>query len=185
MTNVDTNHSIIQDVLSEVTSRINRLFHKQTYDLLTVLRQPTPQKVSKVITTGATTGTIGGGLYTAAVDPVELYRAPMSHEAWINRLSITSSFNGPKNPLAQGQIMISNSLGQVVYFTPIGGVTVPVIFTEGRLFAPHLAAGEALVVQADGLTQGMPIRFDLQLVLVKGESPDTPRDVPGHMNILD
>lgn len=183
MTNVDTNHNIIQDVLSSITSSLGKLFFKQTYDLLTVLRQPTPQKVSTVLTVSGT-GLLGSGPVTSQ-NPATIWQCPMSHEAWVNRLAVTSPGYFGSNAMTSGYMILNNSLGQLVYFLPIGTNVAPVLFTEGRLSAPHLAAGESLTVYGSGLPNGAQIRFDLQLVLVEGVSPDTPRHNPRNMNILD
>lgn len=140
--------------------------------LVTVLRTPTPVKVSKVLQIDPS-GCIGGNI--DPVDPFIVYRTPMSHEAWINRITITSPEHPPANPLVSGEVYITGSTaGEIILFLPISGCVAPVQAPEGRLSAPHLNPGEEIRVSGDLLPAGHHLRFDLQIMLVTGISEYTP-----------
>lgn len=158
--------------LKQVWDALTGLFVHQNKQLLTVLRTPTPVKISQVFTVSAS-GCIGGGLDTP--DPEIIYRCPISHEGWINRITITSPEHHPASPLTQGEALITGSTaGEVILFLPISGAVAPIQAPEGRLSAPHLNPGEEVRIVADMLPVGHHLRFDLQIMLVTGVSEYTP-----------
>jgi hypothetical protein len=156
------------------------LLHNQE-QMMTVLRTPTPVKVSKVVRVD-TNGCIGGGI--DAPDPFEIYRCPMSQEAWLNRITV-SSF--PKYtsaaPLSTGDIYgLGSTAGEIIFFLPQNSVVAPVQLAEGRLSAPHLNPGEIAGVVGSLLPVGIQLRFDLQVMLVTGVSEYTPpKFAPGEL----
>ena len=150
--------------------------------MMTVLRTPTPVKISHV-TPVAPNGCIGGGI--DAPDPFEIYRCPMSQEAWINRITVTAFPKYTSSaPLATGDIYgIGSTAGEIVFFLPINSVVAPVQIAEGRLSAAHLNPGEVLGVVGSSLPPGILIRFDLQILLVTGVSQYTPpKFAPGEVS---
>jgi hypothetical protein len=84
----------------QITQAIANLFLPHHKELLTQLRVPTPMKVSKLLTISAA-GTIGGSVALPTLDQI-IYTAPMSSEAWLHRITITSPENGPANPIGGG-----------------------------------------------------------------------------------
>lgn len=161
--------SVLRQVVQAITSLVIPI-HKE---LITTLRTPTPLKVSKTFLVDVN-GCIGHGLDTP--DPEELYRCPMSAEAWVHRISITVPNHGPAQPLTAGEIMCYGSTaGEVIFFLPYHGDIAPIQIIEGRLSAPHLNAGELMYIVGDQLTPGISIRIDLQIVLNQGVSEYTPR----------
>lgn len=159
------------EVLSDGLESLKQLLGLQQQDLVTILRQPSPIKVTKVVTADAS-GNIGGTI--AAPNPVMLFQIPMSHEGWINRVTASSPGHGPGAPLTAGEVWVTTNTGVPIFFLPIGGSVAPVIISEGRISAPHLSAGEQVVLSADGLGAGTVLRLDFQIVLVTGVSGDTP-----------
>jgi hypothetical protein len=165
----DNGNSIWQQAWNALAGLLNN----NQKDLLTILRTPTPVKISKVLTVDSS-GCIGGGLDTP--DPVELYRCPMSHEAWLNRITITSPEHHPTTPLTTGEAyIIGSTSGEIILFLPINGNVAPVQAPEGRLSAPHLNPGEVVAVVGDQLPVGNHLRFDFQIMLVTGISEYTPK----------
>lgn len=145
-------------------------------ELLTILKVPTPIKIVTVVTT-LPDGCIGSGLDDMS-NPDTLWECPTSHEAWVHRILVTSPAYGPASPLASGQILLFGSNGAIVSWTPQPGMennVIPgIVEQEGRFSAAHLNAGERLQVVGDQLPPDIKVRFDLQINLVSGISPDTP-----------
>lgn len=157
----------------EVFRAISNLILPVNRELITMLRTPTPIKVSKQFIVDAN-GCIGHGLDTP--DPEELYRCPASAEAWLHRISITVPNYGPAQPLTAGEIVCTGSTaGEVIFFLPYQGDIAPIQIIEGRLSAPHLNPGEVAQIVGDQLTPGISIRIDLQIILDQGISEFTPR----------
>lgn len=149
------------------------IWHKE---FITTLKIQTPVKFMKVVTV-LPDGCIGSGVDDPSY-PEILYECPMSHEAWLHRIIATSPSYTPANPLAQGQILLFGSAGQIISWTPQPGsennVLPALIEREGTQSSAHLSAGEKLYVVGDQLTPDIKVRFDLQIQLVSGISPDTP-----------
>jgi len=162
----------IQDAAQGIFNGLKGIFTGQQ-SLISILRQPTPIKVTYSVTADGS-GTIGGGLLTP--NPVVLWQCPESHEAWINRVAVRSPGHGPSAPLQTGQVYVTGSTsGELLFFLPIGGSIAPIQVTEGRLSAAHLNPGERIEIAADGLGATTSLRFDFQIILVTGISSDTPR----------
>jgi hypothetical protein len=166
-----TNPTFLDEFTEGFFASLKRLFTGHQRSLITILRQPSPIKITEFVTANSS-GTIGGGFTTP--NPVLLWQCPMSHEAWINRFTITSPQYSPANALTTGEAMFMTNLSTPVYFLPIGGDVAPVQINEGRLSAPHFSAGEQLVVVGDALPANVSLRVDLQITLVSGLSADTP-----------
>jgi len=166
----------ISDIIQDLFQGVTTLFTGHHRELINTLRVPTPVKVSNVQIADAS-GVIGGGLSGGGgVPQSHIYRCPMSHEAWLHRITITSPGASPKAPLTTGQVMlVGQTSGEVIAFLPISGAIAPVQIVEGRLSAPHLNAGETVIVLADSLPANTALRFDLQIGLVTGISEYTPR----------
>lgn len=163
----------IADFINQGVQAISNLLVGSNKELITLLRTPSPIKVTKTITVDPS-GCIGGGFDQP--NPVDLYRCPMSAEAWLHIISITVPDYGPAQPLEQGQILCSGTTaGEPIFFLPLRGDVAPIQMKEGRLSAPHLNNGEAAVLVGDQLPPGISMRFDLQVVLVTGLSQYTPR----------
>jgi len=165
--------NILQQALQAITNLI-----LPTHDeLITLLRTPTPVKVVKMFTVGAG-GNIGGSVTMPDLSQI-VYTAPMSSEAWLHRISISSPEHGPATPIvAPAEILLFGSNGEIVLMVPENASTsqvAPVQFIEGRLSAPHLSPGESLTISGDGLTAGNHIRIDLQFSLVQGITEFTPK----------
>lgn len=168
----------MSDIIKEAVNALGGLFVRHHKDLITVLRQPTPIKITRSVTSDAG-GLIGGGwsLLTGANSrPVPLWECPMSHEAWINRIVIEAAGYMPANPYTTGNIKLMSSSGVPIQYFPIGGVIAPVVVTEGRLSAPHLNSGEYLAIQGESLLVGVQFTINMQIVLVTGVSSDAPKD---------
>lgn len=172
----------ISDALTSLGNFIGNIFVRNTRELITVLRQPTPLNITTAVTANAA-GVIGGGLTTP--DPVTLFQCPMSHEAWINRIAISSPSAKPNAPLVTGQAMcIGSTAGEMIFFLPIAGTVAPILITEGRLSAAQLNEGERMLFSADTLPANTTLKIDLQIVLVTGVSVDTPASRDGKvMNV--
>lgn len=169
----------IFDLVREAVNGIGGLLTGQHKDAMTILRQPTPIKITRAVTSDAS-GLIGGGwsLLTGANSrPVPLWECPMAMEAWINRIVIDAAGYMPANPYTTGNIRLISSSGVPIQYFPIAGTIAPVIVTEGRLSAPHLTSGEYLAIQGESLLVGIQFTINLQIVLVTGVTTDTPRDV--------
>lgn len=145
-------------------------------ELITILRTPTPIKVSRVFLTDSN-GCIGKGLDTPF--PESIYTAPMSAEAWVHRITIYCPEHHPSTPLSTGELLFTGSTaGEVIWFLPEqpdNTQIAPMSAYEGSLSAPHLNPGEDLLLVGDQLPPGIHIRVDLQLVLRQGVSEYTPR----------
>ena len=153
-------------------------------ELITSIKMPTPIKIVNSFTTGSN-GIIGGGLNNLSIAGT-IWECPMSHEAWLHRINITSPQYTPISQLDTGQLLLFGSSGEIITWTPGGpgqqpviggtqGVVLPIaVEIEGRFSAPHLSPGERLLVVGDTLPSNVTIRFDLQINLVAGISPDTP-----------
>lgn len=162
-----------KNILQEAIQAITNLILPTNRELITLLRTPTPIKVTRSFTTSAS-GVIGGGLN--APDPQLIYTCPMSAEAWLHRISITAPGYGPAAPLKTGQIMcLGSTSGEVIFFLPQAGTVAPVQIVEGRASAPHLNSGETCGIVGDGLPNNISIRIDLQLTLLTGLSEFTPK----------
>ena len=162
-----------ESILGQALNAIANLILPVNKELVTMLRAPTPIKVSQVFTADSN-GCIGGGLDTPS--PVDLYRTPMSSEAWLNRITITCPDHGPAEPLTSGELVCMGSTsGEIIFFLPNHGDIAPLQIVEGRLSAPHLNAGEVASIVADQLPPGTHLRIDLQITLVSGLSEYTPR----------
>src|SRR5215469_4341604 len=160
------------NALQQAVQAISNLILPQNRELITLLRQPSPVKVTRVHTVAAN-GTIG-------VNALEwLYICPMSTEAWLNRISISSPQHLPSSPLTTGYLICTGSnAGEIIFSLPEAGInnnTLPAQFIEGRVSAPHLSPGETAYIVGGGLTAGDQIRFDLQITLVQGVSEFTPK----------
>lgn len=145
-------------------------------EVITILQVPTPIKIIQTVTT-LSDGCIGSGVDDPSL-PETIWECPMSHEAWIHRILITSSAYTAANPLDTGQILLFGSTGEMIAWSPQPGSennVIPITASiEGRFSAPHLSPGERLYVVGDQLPPNVQIRFDLQINLVAGISPDTP-----------
>lgn len=160
-------------LFKEVTQALTNLIMPTQHDLITLIRTPTPIKFSKTFQVGAD-GTIGGGI--ANPNWQELYRCPVSTEAWLHRISIWSPSYPPAAPLQTGQILCTGSTaGEIIFWLPQAGSVCPIQIVEGRLSAPHLNSGEVAQIVGDTLPAGITIRIDLQLIRTTGISQDTPR----------
>lgn len=170
---------VISDVFRDSLQAIGRWIVGSNKEILTVMRQPTPIKISS--TQQAVGGVIGGGL--ANPQPVTVWSSPLSHEAWINRITITVPGYTPASPLTTGQIMLTGSTSnEILAFAPVVGMVAPLLITEGRLSAAHLNTGEQILMYADGLPANALVRLDFQIVLVTGVSSDVPKnDFQRHM----
>jgi len=180
----------IGDLIRDAVNGIGNIFMKGNRDVITTLRQPTPIKITRTVTSDSG-GFIGGG-FSALTNPrpVPLWECPMSHEAWINRLVVEAITYMPANPYTTGNIKLLSSTGNSIYFLPISGVIAPIVITEGRLSAPHLNSGEYISILGEGLLVGIQFKLDMQIVLVSGVSSDTPRqqiysNVAGNVEVLD
>jgi hypothetical protein len=160
-------------VFSQVMTAITNLILPVQKELITVLRTPTPIKVAQVFTADLN-GCIGGGLDTP--NPVAIYTAPLSTEAWIHRIAITCPDHGPASPLTTGQALcMGSTAGEIIFFLPNHGDIAPLQIVEGHMSAPHLNPGETAGLVADQLPAGTHLRIDMQIVLTAGMSDFTPR----------
>lgn len=165
----------------EMLQAISNLILPTQRELITIMRTPTPIKVSRTFTTDAN-GCIGHGLDTP--DPVELYRCPMSAEAWLHRISITVPDYGPAQPLDTGELVcVGSTAGEILFFLPYHGDIAPIQIVEGHLSAPHLNNGEVAGIVGDQMPPNITLRMDLQIVLTQGLTDYTPRtNSPTNLN---
>ena len=166
------------NALQQAIQAIKNLIIPTHEELITQLRAPTPVKVSRLFTIGAN-GMIGGGVALPTLDQI-VYSTPMSSEAWLHRITITSPEHGPASPIVSPAeiILIGSTFGEIILSLPEIASTYQVAprqFVEGRLSAPHLDRGENLCLNGDGLPAGAHLRIDLQIVLVTGTSEFTPK----------
>lgn len=179
------NSSGIGQIFVEGFRAINNLLFANHRELITVLRTPTPVKIARSVQADDH-GCIGSGL--DAPNPREIWRCPMSTEAWLHRITITSPDYTPNNPLTEGQLLFTGGTGQVIIFTPQPPETnvLPAQFVEGHLSAPHLSSGETLLLVGDQLPADLLLRVDLQVLLNTGISEFTPRQSsPTNINAKD
>lgn len=160
-----------QTVLDVIKDALT-IFNVVRQDVITRLRAPTPIKIVQNLVTDEH-GCLGMGLDTP--NPETIWECPMSHEAWLHRITVTSAQHPPINPQTGGEAYLLGSMGEIVSWLPHGGVFCPVQLLEGHRSSPHLAPGEQLQVVADQLPTGMHVRFDLQIVLETGVSEFTPK----------
>lgn len=167
-------------IWQQAWNAISGLLRNNQAQLVNILRTPTPVKVSRSFLIDPS-GCIGAGL--AQPMPHTIYQCPMSAEAWVTRITVTSPEHSPNNALVQGEIMVTGSTsGEVIFFLPLSGAIAPVQITEGRLSAPHLNPGEQMWIVGDQLPAGHHIRVDLQVMLVQGVSEYTPpKFAPGEV----
>jgi len=183
----DTQTNPVVNLIQDAVESLGKVLFRQQKDLITHLRQPTPINPTFVVQADAN-GVIGGGFNpTVLPSPVTLFQCPMSHEAWVNRISIRSPGRTPTSPLTQGQVLVTGTTtDEVIFFLPLAGQVAPVLITEGRLSAAQLNPGEKMILIADGLPANTALRFDFQIVLVTGVSEYTPRSQSGpDQGILD
>lgn len=160
------------NLLQEAIQAITNLILPTNKELITLLRTPTPVKITRSFAVDAN-GLIGGGL--AAPDPRFLYTCPISSEAWLHRITVTAPTYGPANPLKTGQIVcLGSTAGETIFFLPVGGSIAPVQIVEGRQSAPHLNPGETVGLVGDTLPASISLRVDLQIILVQGITEFTP-----------
>lgn len=171
----DTDSSI-SDFIRGVANNITGFLAGQQRELIRYLRVPTPQKVTFVVQADGT-GTIGGGF--ANPTPIFIYQCPVSQEAWIHRISVTSPSGTPKAPLTTGQLMAISGAGEPLFFLPTGGVVAPVTITEGRGSAAHLNPGSRMSIYGDSFPPNTALRFDLQILLDIGVSNYAPFQAGG------
>lgn len=156
-----------------MANAIGNLLFNNNRELLTILRTPTPIKFTKVLEVDPS-GCIGGGLDSP--NPVELYRAPPSAEAWLHRIVCTSPDYTPGNPLQAGELRCTGTTaGEPLFSLPHRGDVTDVYILEGHLSAPHLNPGEVAQIVGDQMPPGIHLRFDFQVTLVQGLSEYTPR----------
>jgi hypothetical protein len=158
--------------LVDIARDILNIFNIVRSDAITRLRTPTPIKTVTNLITDAN-GCIGHGLDTP--DPQTIFRCPSSHEAWINRITVTSPQYPPATPLTVGECLIIGSSGEIIAWLPREGDLAPVQILEGRLSAPHLNASEELQIVGDQMPVGISLRIDLQIILETGLSEFTPK----------
>ena len=159
---------LLGDLWQTTLDAVSKLFIQHTDRVIAAIRQPTPIKISRVVTADAS-GNIGGG-FSALTNsrPVPLWECPMAYEAWINRIVVDVPGFVPANPYNTGNVKLLSSTGNAIQYLPISGVIAPVVITEGRLSAPHLNSGEYLSILGEGLTVGTMLKFDMQIILVSG-----------------
>ena len=157
----------------EAFNALTSLFKRQHKELIRLIRIPTPQKVTFNVTADGT-GTIGGGFSNP--NPVFIYQCPMSSEAWIHRISISSPSYFPKTPLTTGQLFFVGGSGELIFFLPVSGNIAPLVMAEGYASAAHLNAGSRISVYGDSFPANVSLRLDLQISLVQGVSEYTPLD---------
>ena len=182
---MDDSNSLIGDLVKMIVNH-----NKKIGDLITILQTPTPIKITRTFTSDGN-GQIGGGLVGGiSAFPLDIFAAPTSHEVWVNRFSITSPGYSPRAALQQGELMITGShSSEPIFWTPFLTaaplLVLPVQFSgQGRLSAPHLNAGEKMQVVGDNLPAGTIVRFDMQMVLVTGVSPDAPKSLDELSSIM-
>lgn len=191
----DPNEASSQEQDNPITKAVeavtNLFTSQQSQEIITLLRTPTPLKITTSFLVSSS-GTIGGGL--ANPNPETIYECPMSAEAWVHRLTIWCPEHSPSNPLTQGELLCTGSTaGEIIFFLPneyamaqpsaVALVAPSQIIVEGRISAPHLNAGERMLLVGDGLPNGIHIRVDIQLVLNTGITQYTPRNAaPGTPN---
>jgi hypothetical protein len=164
--------------IQQAIQAIKNLILPTQHELITLMRTPTPMKVSKLLTISAT-GNLGGSVGFPTMDQI-IYTAPVSAEAWLHRITITSPEHGPASPIIAPAelVLIGSTAGEVILSLPEIASTyqvAPTQFIEGRFSAPHLDRGESLCVAGDGLPANAHLRFDLQIIIVTGASEFTPR----------
>jgi hypothetical protein len=93
-------------VWEEVRHALENFFGPQQKELITLLRAPTPVKVSRMFTVGAG-GIIGGGVALPTLDQI-IFSCPESSEAWIHRITLSSPENTAANPI-QASLQTLNS----------------------------------------------------------------------------
>lgn len=94
-------------VVEQVFQAVSNLILPAKKELITQLRAPTPQKVSKLFAISAA-GTLGGSVAFPTLDQI-VYTAPLSVEAWLHRITLTCPERGPANPILGGG-QITNTL---------------------------------------------------------------------------
>lgn len=162
-------------------------FFESNKEVITILRQQTPVKVSHVFVVDDH-GCIGAGLDTP--DPHTLYECPMSAEATIHRLTVWCAEYSPSNPLNSGQILCTGSTaGEIIFYLPMEPDQTQIApmqpILEGSQSAPHLNGGERMLLVGDQLPPKAHIRIDLQLLLNMGASQYTPRsNAPTNLNTI-
>jgi len=168
----DTLGSMVHDLFSGIA----RIIKQSNQDLVTILRQPTPIKITSFLQADGS-GVIGGG-FTNPQNAVTLWQCPMSMEGWVNRISVTIPGRGPGNPLAQGQgqAFATGSMGELIFMLPIAGTIAPIQITEGRISAAHVNSGERIIFFGDSFPANTIFRIDLQIVQVSGVSTNTPQE---------
>lgn len=168
----------MSDLLANASELIDTLagFQKCLYDFITVLREPTPVKITHVVHSDDL-GCIGGGLDSP--DPHTLYECPMSQEAWLHRIFIMSPNYPPYSPLTDGEMLCFGSTAhEVIFYLPerfTDQVVPSQCIQEGSRSSPHLNSGERVLVVGDQLPPNTPFIFHFQIVLVSGISGYTPR----------
>lgn len=162
-------------IWKEAVNAIGGLLHRNHQELLKKFDVPTPQKISYQVIADAN-GNIGGGMTNPS--PVIIWQCPMSQEAWIHRLAVSSPAATPKTPLTTGEAVLVDGSESMLFFLPVGGVVAPVIAAEGYGSAIHLNAGSRISVYGDSFAAGTALRFDLQVSLTRGISQYTPTNHP-------
>lgn len=173
-------------VLSTMFEAIANLILPTQKELITILRTPTPHKITQTFIADSN-GCIGKGLDTP--DPETIFECPMSAEAWVHRIAVWCPEHHPTSPLNTGQLLCTGTTaGEIIFYLPMEpdqtqiAPMQPII--EGRISAPHLNSGERMVLVGDQLPPGIHIRIDLQLILTTGVTEYTPRgSAPSDLNV--
>lgn len=168
----------LPDFVKQAVNLIGGILTKNHRELLNKFDIPTPIKIAFNVQADGS-GNIGGGF--AAPNPVTIWQCPVSEEAWLHRVCISSPSGTPKTPLTTGQAALVGDAGTLIYFLPIGGSIAPVVITEGYASAPHLNNGSKLAIYGDSFPANCQLRVDLQISLTSGASQYTPRQHPSKL----
>jgi hypothetical protein len=166
-------------LLQEAIQAISNLILPTNKELITLLRTPTPVKISRIFSISAT-GTLGGSAALPDLSQI-IWTSPMGSESWLHRITITSPEHGPSSPIiSPAELVLMGSSGEVILILPEIATTyqvAPTQFVEGMMSAPHLSPGESVSVSGDGLPANAHIKIDLQITLVQGVSEYTPMNM--------
>lgn len=166
--------SILKDLL-----HVTNVHHQEQ---ISILRTPSPIKIVQTFIADEH-GCIGNGLDSP--NPVTIWECPMSAEAWLHRITISSPEYHPAQPLQTGEAYLLGSTGQLITWLPHRGDIAPVQLLEGSASAPHLSPGERIQIVADLLPVGISLRVDMQIVLQTGLSQYTPKSgAPGKVETI-
>lgn len=177
----DSRPEMLPSALEQGIQAIKNLLLPHHKELITQLRQPTPMKVTTILTTTAA-GTLGTAVATPDFSSI-VYRNGMGSEAWLHRISISSPSNTPGNPITglsstatkDFTSTISNPAAGAQFSSPFGfGTNVTILSIQFTLTTSATVANRLVQVTLNGTNYAAGVAQTASLVETYNFFPGAP-----------